>query len=124
MEARLEVRSDYVLVTFTGPLSPPTVHQAIRETIDAAAASGLNLILADWSGVEGMATTGQRLENAEIGIAHLQGRTWEQPLKVAIVGPFPLVNGLMAAVASNRGVNTRTFPDQQQALDWLGIATS
>ena len=122
MDVKLEVRSDYVLATFNGPLSLPRLHQALNESIDAAADSGLNLILFDWSGVEGILSTQQRLELGKIGAVRILSRTWKQPPRIAVVGPFPALNGLAATVASNRGFSARTFPKEQQALDWLGIA--
>jgi hypothetical protein len=121
MEVKLEIKPDYVLTTFTGPLSLPKIHQAVRESIDAATDSGLHLMLFDWSGVEGILTTGQRLEIGEAGAAHALGKAWKEQPKIAVVGSFPGLNGLAAIVASNRGFSAQTFRDQQQALDWLGI---
>jgi hypothetical protein len=122
MEVKLESKADYVLTTFTGPLSLPKLHQAIHESIDAAADSGLNLILFDWSRVEGILTTAQRLEIGEIGAAHVRTRIWKSQPKIAVVGRFPGLNGLAAVVATNRGFSAQTFLNVQEALDWFGIA--
>ena len=121
MEVKLEVRRDYVLIAFTGSLSLPMVHQALRDGIDAAADSGLHRILFDWSGMKALLTTGQRLEFGEIGAAHALGKTWRNPPRLAAFGSFPALNGLAAMVASNRGFSAQAFPDERQALDWLGI---
>ena len=121
MEVKLEVRTDYVFVTFAGPLSLPKFHQTIHDATDAAVDSGLHRMLVDWSGVDGILSTEQRLEIVEIWIVRVLSKTWETPPKIAVFGNFPAINGLGAAVASNRGINARTFPDEHQALDWLGI---
>ena len=39
--------------------------------------------------------------------------------KVATVGKPPLINGLAARVASNRGLVAETFSELQEAMDWL-----
>jgi len=124
MEANLEVRSDYVLATFTGPLSLPELVQAVRECIDAAADAGLNLMLFDCFGVEGFPSTRDRMELGESGAVHALGKVWKTPPKMAFVGNFPLTNGLGAMVAINRGVNAKTFLATRQALDWLGVPRS
>jgi hypothetical protein len=121
MQVKLETKPDYVLTTFTGPLSLPEVHQAVRESIDAAADSGLHRILFDWTGMDAVLTTGQRLGLAETAVDHARGKTWKEQLKAATVGRFPAVNGLAAVVASNRGFSLQTFLGRQQAPDWLGI---
>lgn len=122
MEAKLEVRTDYVFAAFAGPLSLPKVHQVIRDATDTTVNSGLHRMLVDWSGVDGILSTEQRLEIVEIWIARVLSKAWKTPPKIAVCGKFPAINGVGAAIASNRGINARTFPDEHQALDWLGIA--
>ena len=39
--------------------------------------------------------------------------------KVALVGLLPFITGFGAAVASNRGLTTKTFSESQSALKWL-----
>jgi hypothetical protein len=81
----------------------------------------LHQILFDWSGVEGVLTTGQRFEIGEARADNVLDKTWKTPQKMVVVGSFPAINGLAALVASNRGFSAQTFPDLQQALDWLGV---
>jgi hypothetical protein len=38
---------------------------------------------------------------------------------VATIGKSPTINGFVAQVARNRGLNAETFPERQAALDWL-----
>ena len=124
MEVKFDARTDFVLATFTGPLSVEALLLAFSKTLDAAVERGIGLILADCSALEGKLTTAERFKIGEDGAAYAFSKSRKLRPKVAVVGKPPLIDGLAAVTASNRGLNAKTFSDVPQALDWLGIPQS
>jgi hypothetical protein len=122
MEVKFDSRTDCVFATFTGPISAEGLLQAFYKAFDAAVERGLDLILLDCSASDGTLTAVERFKIGESGAAYSFSKSRKLRPKVAVVGNAPLIDGLAAVTASNRGLNAKTFSDVQQALDWLGIA--
>jgi hypothetical protein len=121
MEVKFDSRADCVFATVTGPVSLEALLQAFNKTFDAAVERGLDLILVDFSEVDGTLTTHERYKLGEGGAAYSFSKSWKIRPKVAVVGKVPLVDGFGALTASNRGLDAKTFSEVQPALDWLGI---
>jgi hypothetical protein len=121
MEVKFDSRTDCVFATVTGPVSLEETLQAFDKAFDAAVERGLGLVLVDFSQADGALTTHERYKLGEGGAAYSFSKSWKTRPKVAVVGKAPLVDGFGALTASNRGLDTKTFSEVQQALDWLGI---
>ena len=121
MEVKIELRTDHLNATFSGPLSQEELSQAFESAYDAAFNQGLRLILIDCSGLDGRLSTRDRFLLGKSGVAYWSTRSWKMLPKIAVVGQAPLIDGFAALVASSGGVNARTFSAVQDALNWLGI---
>jgi hypothetical protein len=117
MELKLESRDGYLLATVTGRLSLSEAIEGYKTACDFAADRGFDRILADCSAVEG---TLSDLERCELGrtMAEYCLSRCKNP-NVATIGKPPKVNGFVAQVARNRGLNAETFSEWQPAMDWL-----
>jgi hypothetical protein len=104
-------------VEMSGPASLQEVIRLWREVLDACAARKLQKALVNCLGVEGSLST---LERYEVGLqsakyaAELGINPW-----VAIIGKPPMVDGLAALVANNRGTRAEVFADGPAAIEWL-----
>jgi len=121
MEVKIEVRADHLNATLIGPLSKEELFQAFEAAYEAAFNQGLRLILIDCSALDGNLSTSDRFMLGKSGVAYWSSRSWKMLPKIAVVGEAPLIDGFGALVASSGGVNARTFPSTQEALNWLGI---
>jgi len=107
--------------TLTGPHSLEETLQAFEAAYDAAFEQGLRLILLDCSGLDGRLSTRERFTLGKSGADYWSSRSSKMIPKIAVVGKPPVINGLGALVASDGGIQVRTFPEVQQALEWLGV---
>ena len=121
MEVKFDSRADCVFATVTGPVSLEASLQAFNQTFDAAVERGLDLLLVDFSAVDGTLTTHERYKLGEGAAASSFSKSWKTRPKIAVVGKAPQVDGFGALTASNRGLHVKTFSEVQPALDWLGI---
>jgi len=121
MDVKVESRRSYVVATFTGPYSLTEALQAYEATYDAAFGQGLRLILVDCSRLDGAPSPQERFTLGKSGLNYWLARSSKMLPKIAVVGKPPVINGLGALVASDGGIQVRTFPEVQQALEWLGV---
>ena|SRR5579863_2703891 len=121
MEVKFDSRTDCVFVTITGPMPPEGLLSVFYKIIDTAIERGLALILLDFSALDGTLTASERFNLGEDAAAYFLNKSRTIRPKIAVVGKAPLIDGFGAMVASNRGINAKTFSDVPQALDWLGI---
>ena len=117
MDFTLESRDDVLWVTATGQASLNKAVVVLEKAVDAAVERGTNLILVDCSAVTGKLSVLQQYEVGSLGAEYALQKS--KPLKVAVVGQPPVIDGFAALVASNRGVTTETFSDTSNAVEWL-----
>ena len=97
-----------------------SLREAIRvftKACDVAAEKGLNLILVDCLSVKGELSTLERYELGRTMAEYSLSR--DENAHIATIGQPPTINGFVAQVARNRGLNAETFSERQPALDWL-----
>lgn len=90
-----------------------------KKACDFADDRGFDKILADCSAVEGTLSDLERYELGRTMAEYCLSRC-KNP-NVATIGKPPTINGFVALVARNRGLNAETFSERQPALDWLKI---
>ena len=117
MELKLEPRNGHLLATITGRLSLSEAIGGYKKVCDVAADRGFDKILADCSGVEGKLSDLERYELGRTMAEYALSRC--KNLNVATIGQPPPINGFVAQVARNRGLNAETFSERQAALNWL-----
>jgi hypothetical protein len=121
MDVRVESRRSYVVATLTGPHSLEEALKAYEATYEAAFGQGLRLILVDCSGLDGALSTRERFILGKSGVDYWSSRASKMIPKIAVVGKPPVIDGLGAVVASSGGIQVQTFPEVQEALEWLGV---
>jgi hypothetical protein len=117
MELKLEPRHGYLLATITGQLSLSEAIGGYKKACDFASNRGLNKILADCSAVKGQLSDLERYELGQTMAEYSLSRG--KNAHVATIGQPPTINGFVAQVARNRGLNAETFSERKPALDWL-----
>jgi hypothetical protein len=117
MHLTLASRDDFLLATATGRVSVKELLRVFKNVIDTATERGFEKILIDFLAVTGKLAA---VDLYEIGKAMAEYSASKSLCpKVALIGKPPLVTGLGAEVASNRGLSSMTFSERQPALDWL-----
>jgi hypothetical protein len=117
MNLFFESREGLLWVTATGQISLSDALDMFKKTCDAAIERGLDRVLVDCSGAEGKLTV---IERYELGHT-LAKYASKKPLalKMATIGPLPLIDGFAELVASNRGAIVATFRELHEAKAWL-----
>jgi hypothetical protein len=120
MDFTIESRNGSVWVTVTGQISLDNAVEIFQKTVDTAIELGTKLILIDCTAMTSMLSELERYHLGSLSAEYaLQRSEGSKALKVAVVGTPPVINGFAALVASNRGINTETFPDTSNAIEWL-----
>ena len=117
MKLKLEPRDGYLLATVTGRLSLSEAIGGYKKACDVASNQGFNKILADCSAVKGQLSDLGRYELGRTMAEYSLSR--DENAHIATIGQPPTINGFVALVARNRGLNAGTFSELQPALDWL-----
>src|SRR5579863_109224 len=118
MDLTFEPREGFLLATVAGRKSLHEAIESSKKALDCADELGFDRILIDCSAVEGKLSD---LEAYELGrtMAEYSRSRCKNPPHVATLGKQPTINGFVAQVAWNRGLNAKTFAELQPALDWL-----
>ena len=117
MNLSIEFRDGVLWATVTGRVSVTESKQMCAATCDVAVELGVVQILVDVSAADGELSDLDRYQLGQTMADYYIAKPVSFTL--AIVGKPPLVNGFAALVASNRGVNTATFSDTTNAVEWL-----
>jgi hypothetical protein len=117
MQVTFALKDDTLLATAAGQVSHQEVLRVFKNVIDTATERGLESILMDFLSVEGE-LSGFELYDIGKSMAEYCVSRSIYP-KVALIGKPPIVTGLGAEAASNRGLTSMTFSERQPALNWL-----
>lgn len=125
MQQQFVLRDNYLEVAVRGSFNIREAKSLYLEILTACARQDVQKVLLDDRAVKGggMSTT-ERFDLVEFMVAEEWKMIAEhrlRPLKIAIVGKAPLVEGndFAETVASNRGGNIRGHLDLKEALEWL-----
>ena len=122
MQLTLFPQDGFLLATATGRASIEGVLHVFKNVIDAATEQGFDKILIDFLAVTGRLSD---MDRYDIGTAMAEYcRNKSIHPRVAVIGKPPIVTGVGAMVASNRGLISVTFSESQAALNWLGVISS
>lgn len=118
MDLKIESGDGILLATIAGELSSlPEAVECLKKVYDAAAEGGLDKILLDC-----LAVKSRLSEINKYGVIMTMVQYSAELRifpKVAWVGQPPAVTGFGALLQSNRGRESRAFPERQEAVDWL-----
>jgi len=122
---KFEAKEDFLYCWASGAYSFEDGCSMIRELLAESAQHGATRVLVDCMQIEGSPSKVERYELAEF-MAHelsdlLSG--WKSSPRFAVLGKEPLVdqNRFSELVATNRGVQTKTVEQIEDALKWPGV---
>jgi hypothetical protein len=126
LQYKIEPQKDYLLMTCEGTYLPSLANEFTNEILQACLKHRPTKFLIDFRKVKGEMTTMDRFSLAVIAAKKyiVELLTGKIPgCRFAIVGNHPLVDQgkFEETVAVNRGLNTKTFTDIQEAYAWLEI---
>jgi hypothetical protein len=114
----IKLQGELLLITANGQVQVDIASQLLKQVCDIAAEKKVNKILVDCLDVTGELASFERYrlgaETAEVYLT--QGQT---NVRLAFVGKPPTTQGFGVRVAQNRGLITKLFSTQQEALQWL-----
>jgi len=110
-------QDDFLLTTGVGRFSTEELVRVLRTVIDTSTELGFDKILLDFSAVMGKVSVMKLYEVGKAMAEYCVSKSIHP--KLAVVGKPPAVTGIGAEVASNRGLTSRTFSENQSALNWL-----
>jgi hypothetical protein len=124
MNLTIEIKPEYLLITFEGPVEESFPTRFPEMLIETASAHKCPRILVDLRKVEGYLTTTQRYTMGETGAQkfHSAMEKGEIPFcRFSLVANPPLLDTdkFGEKVANNRGMPVRIFRTIQEAHDWL-----
>jgi hypothetical protein len=126
LEYKVEPKNGYLLMTCTGTYEPSAAGEFTDQIVEACKIHRPAKFLIDLRQVEGDMTTMNRFELSVLAAAKyfaniLTGQI--SKCRYAIVGNHPLVDPhkFEETVATNRGINVRTFTELKNACNWLEV---
>ena len=113
----LNTDGELLLAVVTGTMSFDAVWQILKEICDTALQNKSTRILVDALAAQEVLKT---IDRYTIGVKLVDycGRQKLWP-RLAFVGSAPVVDGFGVLVAKNRGLDTKTFPNWKEALEWV-----
>jgi hypothetical protein len=123
MDLSFEAKDGVLYGSIRGPFTLREAVDAFTEVCIRALKLGVTKALVDCQDAVGQLSTIERYQLGEQVAFNCHAITAAM-VRVAVIGAPPLVNGFAALVASNRGLQSRTFPNVEEASQWLGIASS
>ena len=113
----IEAKDGFLQASARGEMNLDNAFELFTRTRDTAVKLGFTNVLVDLSSATGNLSDPDRYELGRSMAAYY--RQSPKPLKVAVVGTPPLVNGFGARVAANRGQAAEVFTDPTIAVAWL-----
>jgi hypothetical protein len=117
LQIDIELQDGLMLVTARGTLDFKSVSRVLEQVWDAAAVNQVRKILVDGLATEGELAAFERYDLGVEAAADLEQRRMN--VRLAFVGVPPAMDGFGVRIARNRGVVTRIFSSQEEALSWL-----
>jgi len=125
VDLEFEMRQEYLYVNVTGVFAIAEACRSFSRILEAASPYGATKILVDCLQFNGNPNTLERYTYGEFiaeEVLRCQALSW----KFAYVGKPPLLDKgrFTELVANNRGIDGKAFDNIEDALDWLGIAST
>jgi hypothetical protein len=124
---KFEAKEDFLYCRASGAYSFEGGYSMIREVLAESAQLGATRVLVDCLQIEGSPSMVERYDLAEFMAHELIDliSAWKSSPRFAVLGREPLVNQYRFAelVATNRGVQTKTVEQMEDALKWLGVGS-
>jgi hypothetical protein len=117
LRVEIELRDGLLFATASGTLAFDAALRLLKQVFETAAEKQVKGILVNGLAMNGTLSILQRYRIAVKGVEYLRERRINQ--KLAIVGTPPTLNGFGVTVARNRGLETKFFSSQQEAINWL-----
>ena len=124
---KFEAKEEFLYCRASGAYSFEDGCSVIREVLAESAQRDATKVLVDCLQIEGRPSMVERYEMAEFLAHELIAviSAGKSPPRLAVLAKEPLVdqNRFAELVATNRGVQTKTVEQMEDALKWLGVGS-
>jgi len=109
-------KGDYLFAEVNGPYSLGEFISAVHEVADHCRMENLNKAFVDMRHMEGDPSI---LERHPVGLEI--AKVWGSCIKVAVIARKETISQMGENTAVNRGAKLMVTPDENPALEWLGL---